>query len=298
MHIEMLEHFQQIADAKSISKVASEAHLSQSALSQMIQKMEEAFGYKLLARSNKGVEPTEMGKIVLKYASTIIKSYEKMQIEMRELEKQTQTIRILSDKNLVNYALPSALYKIKHRFPNNKYELFTRTTDEIVEEVRADRCDMGVTSEQPVAEDLEVSKIGREKVVLVTSGASEIPSTLTVEELLKYELIALSGTHYVTSSLKHELKKKGLSENSLSILFEVDAISAVKSSILNNYGISFLPLSAVKYELAKAEFKQILLRGVELYHEIYVVHKPFEQISGPSRQTIESFIEMGEASFR
>lgn len=297
MHIEMLQHFQQVVDAKSISKVANETHISQSALSQMIQKMEDSLGYKLLERSNRGVEPTEMGRIVLKYSNNIIKSFEKMQREMRDLEKRTHTIRINADKSLVNYSLPCALYKIKRRFPNNKYELFSSTTDDIVKEVRNDLCDMGVTNERPVAEDLEIRKIGREKVVLVASKSFGIPDAIEIEQLLQYDLIALADSRYITGPLRSELKKCGFTENDLSILFEVDAVSAVKSSIHNHYGIAFLPYSAVKKELYTGDYKMVAIKNVELYHDIYIINKHQAFMSSASCETVDCFMEMGEDSF-
>lgn len=297
MHIEMFQHFQQVVDAKSISKVANETHISQSALSQMIQKMEETLGYKLLERSNRGVEPTEMGRILLKYSSTILKSYEKMQREMLDLEKKTHTIRINADKSLVNYSLPCALYKIKRRYPNNKYELFSSTTSEIIKDVRNDLCDMGVTNERPIADDLEIRKIGREKVVLVASKAFDIPEYIEIEDLLRYDLISLTDSRYISTPLKSELRKKGFNVSDLKVLFDIDSIGAVKSSIHNDYGISFLPYSAVKKELYTEEFKMVQLKNVELYHDIYIINKPFVYLSNSGCETIDCLIEMGEDSF-
>ena len=45
MHIESLEFFQRIAEIRSISKVANSSHISQSALSQQMQKLEDALGF-------------------------------------------------------------------------------------------------------------------------------------------------------------------------------------------------------------------------------------------------------------
>lgn len=48
MHIESLEYFKQIAKVKSISKVASNSHISQPALSQQVQKLEDSLGKNFL----------------------------------------------------------------------------------------------------------------------------------------------------------------------------------------------------------------------------------------------------------
>lgn len=55
----LLEHiimFYKIATEKSISKVAQNNHISQPALSQQMQRLEEELDVKLLERSNRGID--------------------------------------------------------------------------------------------------------------------------------------------------------------------------------------------------------------------------------------------------
>ena len=87
MNIEAMEYFQKIAELKSISKVADISHISQPALSQQIQKLEESLGQRLLIRSNRGVELTPAGKIVLKYTENIIRTYNELLKGLEEGEK-------------------------------------------------------------------------------------------------------------------------------------------------------------------------------------------------------------------
>ena len=297
MHIEDLQHFQEVVELKSISKVATRSQMSQSALSQMIQKLEDSLGYKLLQRSNRGVEPTEMGKIVLKYSGLISKTYEKMQQEMQDLDKRIHTIRINADKPLVSYSMPCALYKIKNRFPENKYELYSSSAATIAQEVREDLCDMGVTYERPVADDLQIRRIGGEKIVLVAAASFEVPNHLNFEQLGGYDLVALSDARYITKPLKSELSKYGFKESHLNILFEVDAVSGVKTSISNGFGMAFLPHSAVRKELAAGEYKEVVLENANLSHEIYLISKSRALLPSAVGETVDCFIDLGEALF-
>lgn len=297
MHIESLRYFRRVVEAKSISKVANKSHISQSALSQMIQKIEDSLGYKLLERSNRGVIPTPMGQIVLKYSGNIIKSYETMQKELEDMEKNTHTIRITADSTLVTYSLPCVLYKIRKKYPKHKYELASSVMDQIVTDVRNDICDMGVTNGKPDATDLEVTKIGHEDVVLVGSKNLNIPDEILVEDLFKYDIIALNTSNFISHQLNNELKRYNYSANDLNILFNTDSIGAVKSSIHNGYGISFLPYMAIKKELYTKEYKAITIKDFDLSYDIYLLTKPHAVLSKSSGETIDYFLEMGENSF-
>ena len=53
MNIESLEYFYKIAKEGSISSVAKDVHLSQSALSQKIQKLEDGLGKQCLSEATK-----------------------------------------------------------------------------------------------------------------------------------------------------------------------------------------------------------------------------------------------------
>lgn len=297
MHIESLEYFRAVVEHKSISKVASKSHISQSALSQMIQKMEDNLDAKLLSRSNRGVEVTEIGNIVLKYSEHILETYEKMIKEIEDYEKNTHTIRISAERSLVTYSLPCALYKVKKKFPKHKYELISSNKNKIINDVRNEICDMGVINEDASEIDLEITKIGRERIVLVAENTFNIPNKISLKELFDYDIIALSNANYISNKVCEKLGEIGKCEDDLSILFNIDSIGAVKSTIHNKYGISFLPYMAVKKEIYSKHYKIIEVEDFDLSYDIYLVHKSFEELSNSSRETIKYFVEMGNKSF-
>ena len=79
MLLENVIMFSKVASQKSISKVAAANHISQPALSQQMQRLEEELGTKLFVRSNRGIELTEAGHIMQRYAVFFEKNYENLQ---------------------------------------------------------------------------------------------------------------------------------------------------------------------------------------------------------------------------
>src|SRR5690554_4062345 len=138
MHIEYLDYFYKVSIAGSISKVANSEHISQSALSQQISKLEDNLGYKLLERSNKGVELTDKGLIVFKYADNIIRTYNTMIEQLHSDEEGIQNIKIEACWSIATYSLPCVIYIIKDKYPYN-YELNSNESDLIEENVKIGR---------------------------------------------------------------------------------------------------------------------------------------------------------------
>lgn len=66
-----LQYFWQVAREGSLTRAASRLHLSQSALSVQIQKLEHQLGHALFDRVGKRLQLTEAGRIALDYADTV-----------------------------------------------------------------------------------------------------------------------------------------------------------------------------------------------------------------------------------
>jgi LysR family transcriptional regulator, transcriptional activator of nhaA len=66
-----LRYFWVVANQGSLTRAAEQLHLSQSALSVQIQKLEQQIGHALFARVGKRLQITEAGRIALDYANTV-----------------------------------------------------------------------------------------------------------------------------------------------------------------------------------------------------------------------------------
>jgi LysR family transcriptional activator of nhaA len=73
-----LRYFHAIASEGNLTRAAEHLHISQSALSLQLKKLEESLGHALFLRQNKRLVLTEAGKIALDYAEMIFKSGEEM----------------------------------------------------------------------------------------------------------------------------------------------------------------------------------------------------------------------------
>ncbi len=297
MNIESLKIFELVVEAKSISKVASQVHMSQSALSQLISRIENSLGYKLLKRSNKGVEVTEMGKIVVKYADNIIRNYEKMNQELKRHERKMDTVMINGNWSLVNYSIPCILYKVKKRLPAHKYELFSSSNEDTIRDIVNDICDIGFISCHARDKGLLHHVIGKEKVVLVSAKDYNIPDKIALEDLPDYEFLKLKNRESVNYCLKKELDYVGVSYEELNTIFEVDSISSVKSSLENRFGIAFLPYMAVKKELYEEKYKIVEIDGLSMEYDIFMVTKQWDQLNGSVRETLNLMQELGRDGF-
>jgi len=298
MHLDTLKYFTYVAENKSISKVASKAHISQSALSQMIHKLEGDLDCELFIRSNRGVTMTDKGEIVLKYAKNIVKNHDRMIEELEAYNSQTNKIIISGTSSLAAYSLPCMIYKIKKKFPDYKYELVSKSVNEIISDVQNDLCTLGFTDTKVNNDqDLFTYKMGKEKIVLIAKRNYNVPDSITLHDLLKMELIMCTMNPRTHEKLDAALHKIDYSSEDLNVIFTSDFVSSVKSSVLNGFGMAFVPYESIKHELYEKSIKLVEIKDVDLDYDIFLVSKKCNQFSKASKTSMDYLIEIGTKSF-
>src|SRR5580658_627868 len=108
-----LTAFVVVAEERSFTKAAAKLRMSQSALSQIIRRLEGRLGLRLLTRTTRSVVPTEAGARLLQ---TLVPALESLDANLAALnglrEKPAGTIRINSVEHAAKTIIWPALRKL------------------------------------------------------------------------------------------------------------------------------------------------------------------------------------------
>jgi len=299
MNIESLKYFYNIARAGNISSVARDMHISQSALSQQINKLEADLSKTLMVRSNKGVSLTPTGEIVYKFAESVLKTYENMLEDISEYEKENMIIKIIASHSIADYAIPCTLMLSQEKYPLHKYELFSGNSESIIEDVANNLYDIGFSYCSAKAQDkhkeLVYIKCGTNKIVLVAKNDKSTLDTLDMGQIVKSCMITFTGESDINNVLMKNLSKQGYTPSSIQCNLEVGTIESAKTLVSRGYGIAFLPYISVKEELYKGDFKQIEVPDLNMDLDIMMLFK--KNHSKYAEEFIAWFINKGKNSF-
>lgn len=95
MNYHHLRYFRAIAHEGSLTRAAENLHLSQSALSAQLRKLEDQLGHALFERVGKRLLLTEAGRIALDYADTVFQAGEELQSTLRDKPRaDRQVLRV------------------------------------------------------------------------------------------------------------------------------------------------------------------------------------------------------------
>ena len=269
---EIYKFFLKVSEMGSISKAADKLYISQPALSQQLKNLEKELHTPLFIRSNKGIELTEEGKIVYKYFSMSEKLLQEMKKEIRDKKNNVKKIRISAVPTMCNYSLPCMIYHLKQHYPNTSVELYSRSDSfKIEEELVNGRCDIGFVVEDIKNEFILTSKkIFEEEILLVASNISvNYPDFISERELSKYDLINMATENEITRTVSRYINDF---EN-YKITYNLESIDAIKSCVVNGYGLAFLPYSTIKKELYNKEIKIINIDNLSIIQNVSLVKR-------------------------
>lgn len=123
-----------IGERKSLTQVSEELFISQPALSYRIKKMEEYFGTELLIRTNKGLQVTPQGELVIQYANEYIQSLKRLKEDIYTIEHSVKgPLNIGASSAVAQYLLPSVLSKFHSIHQNVDLNLLTGFSPTLIE---------------------------------------------------------------------------------------------------------------------------------------------------------------------
>lgn len=115
LDIDSLRTLRAIVESGSFTGAAARLHLTQSAVSWKIKRLEERLGHALLVRDGKTIEPTEMGHELLLHADKILAAHDEA-IASLKLRELTGTVRLgcNDEPDLAQFAEIIRSFRLEH----------------------------------------------------------------------------------------------------------------------------------------------------------------------------------------
>ncbi|MCT8978618.1 LysR family transcriptional regulator [Clostridium sp. CX1] len=297
MNIQSLKNFYDVATLRSISKVALLSHISQSALSQQLLRLEEELGVQLLERSNKGVELTKEGQLILKHVKTIIKAYERIIDDISIIKRnKDSTFAISSPSSSINSVMLKAIINLKDKYKNYSFKLTSMIGNSIESELDNDFADIILTYEAAEREDIVSLKVGSDELVFVTNPEIDLKGPLSFEDIFKYSFILLKDGPDIKRLLHLALASQGYDIDDLNIVFTANSIDIGKNSVYGAPTISLLPKISVEKDISSGLMKEIKIKGASFNYEVFLSfkHETYKHL----KSLIDDFKKQAKSLFK
>jgi len=197
MRLRHIEVFHAVMQAGTISGAAQVLHISQPAVTKVLQHCELQLGLPLFERIRGKLYPRPEAQRLFAETEKLMRDLVGIRRVAATLKgKSVETLRLVATPSLAISVLPPAMTAWRQSFPQTQCELGTQHTDEIVDILRIGEADLGLSLKDPRHPNIVAEPLAEGRLIAVAQAStwSAAQRALPIElSDLPDELIGLPG---------------------------------------------------------------------------------------------------------
>lgn len=240
-----LRAFLSVADLGSFRAASDALHLSQSALSRRVDKLEDALGVQLFTRTTRKVELTTVGRAFVHRARNVFNELDSALLGIADVaERLSGEVTLACVPSAVGHFLPSVFEDYHRRYPGIRVRVHDESSSDVLLAVTRGEADFGVTYIGTQESDIDFVPLIEEAFVLACPSDHPLAERDSVRwmDLGDHPYIALaqgSGNRFlIDQALAHSTSRPRWN-------WEVNHVPALVSLVAAGLGIGVVPRMAL-----------------------------------------------------
>lgn len=283
-----LQTFLTLCETCNYTKTAQKLNMTQPAVSQHIQFLENYYQVVLISEKGKNFSLTEEGKALQQYVRTLKANSERILPLLQRIKNQVKPLNFGATLTIGEYTVPPILYQIFKEDPGINISMFVENTQILQKMLWEGKIDFALLEGHFNQNQFEFKLISNETFIGVCSPENKIASKTTdLEELLEQNLILREPGSGTRDILEQALYNRNLSIKDFKRKIEIGNMNAIKELCHQNIGITFMYREAIKKEISQGYLKEIPIRNFNISHPFNFVYLK----NCPDKSQIEYWFE-------
>jgi DNA-binding transcriptional LysR family regulator len=285
-----LETFAQAAELNSFTAAAKVLRLTQAAVSQRVQALEQALGVSLFDRQGGRILLTKAGQRLYGYAERIRALHEEARLEVGGQKAPLAGELSLAASSVPGeHLLPPLLSAFGKKHPHIKVRATVTDTQAVLRQVEQGQAHLGLVGGKTDNPHLEFRCVGCDELVLVVPGGHALARRrrLALAQLARYPLILREPGSGSRWCLEQALARAGKSLADLRVALELGSNESIKEAVLQGLGLAILSGRAVEKEIKAGRLHALQVTGLALMREIFAVWDRRRVLPIPARQFLD-----------
>ncbi|MCG6862026.1 MAG: LysR family transcriptional regulator [Chromatiaceae bacterium] len=268
MDLLLLHSFLVVAESGGVTAAATRLHITQPALSRRLQQLEEQLGAPLLDRGRRGVQLTELGRLVQREGRLIVARYELLKERVRAHQQLREgTVRIGGGATAVSFVLPAAIARFQAAYPSVRFQVKEAGSSEVARDVRAGQLEVGLVTLPVQGRELEVRPLMMDRIVLVARPDHPLAGSgrIRARELDGLPFVGFEGGTAIRQIIDTALRDAGVEMN---IVMELRSIPAILRMVASTGNLAFVSQVGVE---SNPDVTQLSVRDLRIERQLAVV---------------------------
>jgi DNA-binding transcriptional LysR family regulator len=236
----LLQAFLALQECRHFTRAAERCHVSQSAFSAMIRRLEQAVGAPLFDRDTRNVTLTPEGELFVDVARQLSADIDAAFSDMRDyVARRKGRVAIAALPSLAAEWLPPVIAEYRRRHPGITVALHDTLADECLHLLRQGKADIALTAPGPDLGEFETQTLYSDRFFVVCRRDHPLARRRRVRlaALAGCEMIHMARTTSVRQHLEAVLQNAGTRDTGL----EVAHLATAAGLIASGLGISLVP---------------------------------------------------------
>ncbi len=254
------------------TKTAEYLHITQPAVTQHIQYLEEKYNCKLLLYENKKLVLTQEGEELRRLLTRITADINHFEREMENRESFREDVFFGATLSIGEYLMPQVITRVLQENPKLNIHMEVANSKVLLEKLQAGELEFALIEGMIDKSKYHSLVFSHERFIPVCSPNSTLVNqTFDFSAILDSTIVLRekgSGTREIFENI---LKQYNYSFDSFRNVIEIGNMAAIKKLVASNLGITFLYKIVAEKEIEQGELAIIDLAGFEITREFNFV---------------------------
>jgi DNA-binding transcriptional LysR family regulator len=250
MDFTALRYFSETAQSRSIRAASERLHVSPSAISRQIAKLEHELRAPVFDRRAQGMRLTPAGEILQAQVDGVMREFARVKSHISALQNiQAGTVDVCCFQTAIESFVAPVLHRFHVQYPNVVFNVRMSSTDEAMEALTTGAAEIGLILSPPVRDNIASAEVFRDGMVAAFSPAHPLAKrkVVSLRELAEYPLVLTEPAFGLRQQIDSAFARNGITPK---IFCVTNSLALVKSISSVGDQCTLLPRFAVEQEVA------------------------------------------------
>jgi DNA-binding transcriptional LysR family regulator len=286
MQMEDMKIFCDVVRLNSFSRGARENRVTQSCVSQIMQKLELQLRILLIDRSRRPWRLTSQGRAFFNGALDLLDRYRRLEQEVQGRQARVDSVvRVAAIYSAGLGPVNSCVSRFAELRPDTRVQVEYLHPDCVYSRVLDETADLGIVSFPRIRRDLVVLPWREETMVLVCPPAHRLAKARSapLPALRDEPFVGFSRDLVIRRQVDRFLKQHHVQVN---VVFEFDNIEAIKRAVEVGSGVSILPRPTLDREVESGTLKAVPLAARRLVRPLGIIRRRRKRLHADVEQFV------------
>ncbi|MFN3987315.1 MAG: LysR family transcriptional regulator [Rhodocyclaceae bacterium] len=284
-----IQAFVAIAELGGFSKAAEQLHVTQTALTRRVQKLEAYLNLRLFDRTTRYVELTAVGREFLPQAKAIVNEMMLAVGRLKDMSKHARgSVTLACVPTMASHVLPAAIRRYAEGHPGNRIRLIDTSAYEVRDAVLQGQAEIGIGVPTDRHPELLETPLLEEPLMFFCREEHPLSGRMSVtwSDMREADLVVVSSMTATRVFTDYQLAKRGIS---LSGAYEVQHHATAISLVAAGVGAAILPASTLD-EGARPGVRRIPLTNPVVKRRISIIRRKNSTLSPAANAFFEVLV--------